>query len=146
LTFNVGRLICAATVGRRFSRILRARPAASDQRVLQERRFVAYKGYEFGDKEAHDLLIRALDARELPVTKIPAALAEWHAPRRPEFDHEGKSGWRLFNAVTEALKGSGYMDLPQRTQALHGLLDLACGLAVPAVLPLHSEPHLAQAV
>jgi len=34
----------------------------------------------------------------------------------------------LFNAFTEALKGN--LDaLPRRTQALHGLLDAACGLA-----------------
>jgi hypothetical protein len=73
------------------------------------------------------------------VTRIPAALAEWRNPRQPEFDHEGKTGWRLFNAVTEALKDSGYMDLPKRTQALHGLLDLACGLAA-------REPQLVQGI
>jgi hypothetical protein len=49
--------------------------------------------------------------------------------------------------VTEALKEGSYMDLPRRTQALHGLMDLACGLAVPEVLPIPpAEPQLAQAV
>jgi hypothetical protein len=110
----------------------------TQQRDRQERRFVAYKAAEFGDREAHDLLIRALDARVLPVTRIPAALAEWRNPRHPEFGQIGKTGWRLFNAVTEALKESGFMDLPRRTQALHGLMDLACGLAA-------REPQLVQA-
>jgi hypothetical protein len=109
--------------------VVKAVAKRTDQRDRQERRFVAYKGHEFGDKEAHDLLIWALDTRVLPVTKIPTALAEWRAPRHPEFGSEGKTGWRLFNAVTEALKGNGYTDLPRRTQALHGLLDMACGLA-----------------
>ena len=39
-----------------------------------------------------------------------------------------QSAWRLFNAVTEAAKGSGLWALPQRTQALHGLLDGEVGL------------------
>jgi hypothetical protein len=121
----------------------------TEQRDRQERRFVAYKGHEFSDKEAHDLLIRTLDARALPVTRIPAALAEWRNPRHAEFARDGRTGWRLFNAVTEALKGGGLMDLPRRTQALHGLLDLACWLTVPrpactALVPY--EPVLAQAV
>jgi hypothetical protein len=123
----------------------------TDQRDRQERRFVAYKGQKFSDQEAHDLLIRALDARALPVTRIPAALAEWRSPRHAEFGRDGKTGWLLFNAVTEALKGGGLMDLPRRTQALHGLLDLACGLTVPATVPMPAtppaaEPHLVQAV
>jgi hypothetical protein len=45
----------------------------------------------------------------------------------------------LFNVVTEALKGGGLIGLPRRTQALHGLLDLACGLTLPAVVPLPAE-------
>jgi hypothetical protein len=116
------------------------------QRDRQERRFVAYKAHEFTDKEAHDLLIRALDARALPVTRIPAALAEWRNPRHSDFARDGRNGWRLFNAVTEALKGGGLMDLPKRTQSLHGLMDLACGLTFPQMLPLLAEPQLAQAV
>jgi hypothetical protein len=118
----------------------------TEQRDRQERRFVAYKAHEFGDKEAHDLLIRALDARALPVTRIPAALAEWRAPRHPDFARDGRTGWRLFNAVTEALKEGSYMDLPRRTQALHGLIDMTCGLTLPTVMALPSEPQLAQAV
>jgi hypothetical protein len=116
----------------------------------QERRFIAYKAHEFTDKEVHDLLIRALDARALPVNRIPAALAEWRKPRHPEFAREGRTGWRLFNAVTESLKEGSYMDLPRRTQALHGLLDLACGLTLrprpPCTALVPYEPVRAQAV
>jgi hypothetical protein len=56
-------------------------------------------------------------------------LREWRAPRHNEFRAGGRTAWRLFNAFTEGLKGN--LDaLPRRTQALHGLLDGACGLAV----------------
>jgi hypothetical protein len=99
-----------------------------DLRRTQQGRFDAYKRHELTDGAAHDLVIRALDARVLPVTRIPLLLQEWREPRHPEF-REGRTAWRLFNAATEALKGN--LDaLPRRTQALHGLLDAACELAV----------------
>jgi len=99
-----------------------------DLRRTQEQRFAAYKGHELADGATHDLLIQALDARVVPVTRLPDVLREWREPRHPAF-RTGKTAWRLFNAFTEALKGN--LDaLPRRTQALHGLLDGACGLAV----------------
>jgi hypothetical protein len=106
----------------------RAVGCLGDLRRTQETRFAAYRTHELTDSAAHDLLIQALDARVLPLTRIPALLGEWRQPRHPEF-RQGRTAWRLFNAFTETLKGN--LDaLPRRTQALHGLLDAACGLAV----------------
>jgi hypothetical protein len=79
------------------------------------------------------LIIRAVDARALPVTKIPDVLKEWREPSHPEF--RDRTAWRFFNAMTEVLKGHLDM-LLRRTQALHGLLDAECGLVMdlkPAV-------------
>lgn len=104
-----------------------------DLRRSQEARFAAYKERELSDVAAHDLLVQILDARVLPVTKLPLALQEWRSPRHPEFREGGKTAWRLFNAVTEAAKGGDIQVLPRRTQALHGLLDAACGLTTLAV-------------
>jgi hypothetical protein len=95
-------------------------------------RVAAYKRHELSDAAAHDLLVQVLDARVLPVTKLPVALTEWRTPRHPEF-REGKTAWRLFNAVTEAAKGGDIQNLPRRTQALHGLMDAACHLTSLAV-------------
>ena len=95
----------------------------------QDRRIAAYKGATLTDIEVHDLLVRAVDARALPARWLMDALAEWRAPRHAEFEAGGKTGWRLFNAVTEALKGSSDLHaLPGRTSRLHGLLDAACGV------------------
>jgi hypothetical protein len=97
----------------------------------QEDRFAAYRRAELSDGQAHDLIVRSLDARVVPVTKLPAVLTEWREPRHPEFRDGGRTAWRLLNAFTEALKGN-LTELPRRTQALHGLLDAACGLVSPA--------------
>jgi hypothetical protein len=118
----------------------------TEQRDRQKPRFVAYKGHVFSDREARVLIIRALDARALPVIRITAAPAESRSPRHPDFAWDGKTGWRLFNLVTEALKEGSNMDLPRWSQALHGLMDLAGGQTLPAVMALPADPHLAQAV
>jgi Domain of unknown function (DUF932) len=110
------------------SLIERAVGRLGDLRRSQEERFAAYKLHELSDGQAHDLVVRALDTRVVPVTRIPEVLKEWREPRHPEF-RGGRTAWRLFNAFTETLKGN--LDaLPFRTQALHGLLDATCGLAV----------------
>ena len=94
----------------------------------QGERFAGYKHTQIGDSTAHDLIVRALDARVIPVTLIPDVLKEWREPSHPEFAQD-RSAWRLFQAFTESLK-SNLDALPKRTIALHGILDLACGLVV----------------
>ena len=68
-----------------------------DLRRTQEQRFAAYKASELADAVAHDLVVRALDARVVPARKVPQVLREWRQPRHPEF-REGRTAWRLFNA------------------------------------------------
>jgi len=114
-------------------------------RRTQEQRFDAYRHTELTDSQVHDLVIRALDTQVVPVTRIPTVLTEWRTPRHEEFERDGKTAWRLFNAVTEALKGN--MDaLPSRTTTLHGLLDAACGLVIPSQLEFEAEVRAADAV
>lgn len=100
----------------------------ADARHRQTVRIDAYKRTELSDAQVHDLVIRALDARVLPVTRIPEVLHEWRAPSYPEFVAAGKTAWRFMNGVTEALKGSNLFARPAATQALHGILDTACNV------------------
>lgn len=102
----------------------------ADMRGQQDERIQSYKETELSDPAAHDLVIRAVDANVLPVTQVPAVLGEWRTPSHEEFAVDGKTLWRFHNAMTEVWKGRNLAALPRRSQALHGLLDSVCGLAV----------------
>lgn len=97
-------------------------------RVAQDTRIAAYKQLQLTDGQTHDLLIQSVDRRILPITQVPAVLDEWRTPKHEEF--APRTGWSLFNAYTEVLKASNQLELPKRTQALHGLLDVVAGVKV----------------
>ena len=102
----------------------------ADMRGQQDERIRTYKETELADPAAHDLLIRSVDAGVLPVTQVPAVLEEWRTPSHEQFSADGKTAWRFHNAMTHVWKGRNLAALPRRSQALHGLLDSVCGLAV----------------
>lgn len=116
--------------------VLRALPELVDlgigrlieHRNKQDLRFGSYKQLELTDHHASDLIIRAFEQRVVGPLRIQAVIDQWRNSNHPEFAE--RNGWRLFNAFTEALKGSTLAELPRRTQALHGLLDKECGLAL----------------
>jgi hypothetical protein len=99
-----------------------------EARQRQDERIACYKERRLSEAQAHDLMIRAVDAQVLPITTLPRVIDEWREPRHVEFAAGPRTAWRFLNAVTEALKGRRLEALPRRTQALHGLLDVACGL------------------
>ena len=92
----------------------------------QEQRIESYRGHRIDDRDAHDLMVRAVDVGVCPVTVLPKVVQEWRTPTHEVF--RDRTVWSLFNGFTEALKGNLPM-LPGRTQALHGLMDGFVGLA-----------------
>lgn len=92
----------------------------------QEERIDRYMAYALDDRDAHDLMVRAVDVGVCPVTVLPKVVQEWREPRHEVFRE--RTVWSLFNGFTEALKGNLPL-LPGRTQALHGLMDGYVGLA-----------------
>ena len=89
-----------------------------------ERRATTFKDREMGNREAHDLVIRSLDAGAITTTMVPKVLEQWRRPNHSEF--RDRNLWSLYNAFTETLKG-GLLKLPFRSDALHGVLDTAAG-------------------
>lgn len=102
-------------------------------RHRQDERIAAYKQHELDNVQADHLILELLRAQVITATKIPHVIREWEAPRHPEFAADGLTAWRLFNAVTENTKG-GLGNAPRRGQALHGVLDAACGLSFQGLL------------
>ena len=86
----------------------------------QDERVRRYKNTRLSDAAAHDLCVRALDARAICASKIPALLHEWRAPRYPEF--KPRNLWSFFNATSEVMKNALHL-LPKRSQAIHQLCD-----------------------
>jgi hypothetical protein len=87
----------------------------------QIERHEAYTNRLIDDRTAHDVVVRAVDARVIPNAKIAGVLKEW---REPSFeDFQARTLWSLFNAFTFALKGSAEFNLPARTRALYALCD-----------------------
>jgi hypothetical protein len=95
---------------------------------LMDKRIDAYKERQVSDAVAHDLVIRATDARAIVPRDIPQVLQEWRKPTHEEF--APRSAWSLFNAVTEAHKRiSQAGTLLTRGNSLHGVFDSFVGLA-----------------
>ena len=94
----------------------------------QDKRISAYKDAAIEDSAAHDLVIRACDVGVCSNRLIPSVFHEWREPRHDAF--EERNVWSLFNSFTEALKEGNLNELPKRTEALHGLLDIHVGLGL----------------
>jgi len=92
----------------------------------QDARIEAYKANELSDVAAHDLIVRAIDARALTAIQVPKVLQEWRHPRHEAF--APRTTWSLFNSFTESLKELSLDTLSARTQRLHGLFDTHVGL------------------
>ena len=88
--------------------------------VIQENRFGEYQDHKLTDARADRLMINLLRNDAIQSSKFSKMVNEWYEPR---FDHGPKRAWRLFNACTEALKGTPVHDMPRRTLALQQIMD-----------------------
>lgn len=90
-----------------------------------EQRIEAYKEYELGNEQAHDLVIRAYQNGAISKAKIADVVEQWHKPEHDDFSD--RTMHSLYNGFTHVLKG-GVHALPNRSVALHGVLDSEVGL------------------
>ena len=93
---------------------------------VQDGRIRAYRDAEITDIQTHDLIVKAVDVGACPNQALPKVLKAWRQP--PHEDFQPRTVYSLFNAFTEASKGSSLDLLPRRSTALHGLLDNFVGL------------------
>ena len=93
----------------------------------QDKRFELYKRFELTSSQVNDVLVQSLDLQVIGATYIPDILKEYRHPRHQEFEADGHTAWRLYNAYTEIMKDVNAFSLPKRSQALTGLMDRFAG-------------------
>ena len=95
----------------------------------QHERFQAYKMQELKDAMAHHLIIQMLRAQAITSSQVEKIVNEWYEPSHEDFNE--RNVWSLFNAVTEVAKGKANPHtMLKRSQRLHGVCDLAAGIAL----------------
>lgn len=110
----------------------------------QDKRIEAYKGQSIDNRDAHDLIIKAVDVRACPPRMIPGILNEWRNTEFPEFKE--RTMWSLFNGFTRIMNQSDNLnELARRTEALHGLLDSYVGLPVLDAIAARDEAEWEEA-
>lgn len=97
-----------------------------DLRRTQDARIAGYKAAVLTDDQAYATIVRGTTLGVVPNSKVPELVDLWHHPIYEEF--AAPSGWGLFNSFTHLLRDYRAEQIPKRTQALHGLMDGACGL------------------
>ena len=105
--------------------IARTLGAMTETWASDEQRIEAYKGYELNNAQANDLVIRSFQSGAISKAKIADVVGQWQKPEHEDF--EDRNMHSLYNAFTHVLKG-GVHALPNRSQALHGVLDSEVGL------------------
>ena len=102
-----------------------------EQRAIQVGR---YKQAQLKDATANHTIIQMLRQNIIVSSKVEKVVNEYYEPSHPEFlNEEGeRTNWTLFNAATEAFKGSPISTYTQRSQKLHDLVGKATDYALAA--------------
>jgi hypothetical protein len=98
-------------------------------RDAQIERFEFYRERRLKTRRADHLVLEMYRKGIIPSRRIRTVIDQFD---EPDHDFGPRSIWRLFNATTEALKGTALVDRPRRTIALQALLDKAANFSIPA--------------
>ena len=90
----------------------------------QDQRIESYKDFDLTNAQVNDLVIRAYKAGAISKTQIVDVVNQWEKSDHPEFWDRNMNS--LYNGFTEVYKGN-LVALPQRSEALHSVLDAEVG-------------------
>jgi len=94
----------------------------SAMRDNQNQRFEHYQATKLTTQRAGAVICEMYRRGIVNTSRIGKVIEQWDDPTH---DFGPRTAWRLFNATTEALKGSPVFDMPTRTMGLQSLLDEA---------------------
>lgn len=127
-------------IGSRLPRLIRAAVDHIPELAhLEEQRFDAYKALELKPRVGDAALVQLYRNGAFTNAQLAKAIGEWEQPAYEEHTHadagaQTRSGWRLFNAATEALKPATATSnadgnaLTRRTQVVSAFLNECVGL------------------
>ena len=102
----------------------------------QDQRIESYKSFDLTNPQVNDLVIRAYKAGAISKTKVVDVVNQWEKSDHPEFWDKNMNS--LYNAFTEVYKGN-LVALPQRSDALHSVLDSAVDFNMESTLDFGSD-------
>ena len=108
----------------------------------QDQRIASYKDFDLTNPQVNDLVIRSYKAGAISKTKVVDVVNQWEKSDHPEFWDRNMNS--LYNAFTEVYKGN-LVALPQRSDALHSVLDAEVGFDLSA-FDQTEEAELVEAV
>jgi hypothetical protein len=108
----------------------------------QDQRIASYKDFDLTNPQVNDLVIRAYKAGAISKTKVVDVVQQWEKSDHPEFWDKNMNS--LYNAFSEVYKGN-LVALPQRSDALHSVLDAEVGFDLSA-FDQTEEAELVEAV
>ena len=102
-----------------------------EQRAVQVSR---YKEAQLQDSTANHTIIQMLRSNIIVSSKVEKVVNEYYEPTHVEHlnDEGERTNWTLFNAATEAFKGSPISTYTERSQKLHDLIGKATDYALAA--------------
>ncbi len=105
--------------------------ATVEQRAEQ---VVRYKQAQLSDATANHTIIQMLRQGIINTQKVEKVVNEYYEPTHDEHlsDTGERTNWTLFNAATEAFKGSPISTYTERSQKLHTLIGKATDYALAA--------------
>jgi len=102
-----------------------------EQRQIQVER---YKSAQLKDATANHTIIQMLRTGIINTQRVEKVVNEYYEPSHEEHLNEQgeRTNWTLFNAATEAFKGSPISTYTERSQKLHDLIGKATDYALAA--------------
>jgi len=102
-----------------------------EERAIQVAR---YKQAQLKDATANHCIIQMLRKGIIVSSKVERVVNEYYEPTHVEHLNENgeRTNWTLFNAATEAFKGSPISSYTERSQKLHDLIGNATDYALAA--------------
>ena len=109
--------------------------------IGQDQRIESYKDFDLTNAQVNDLVIRAYKAGAISKTKVVDVVDQWEKSDHTEFWDRNMNS--LYNAFTEVYKGN-LVALPQRSEALHSVLDSEVGFDLSAFESQVEEAELVE--